>query len=232
VSTSLSKVRTASAVILVIEPLLFFAAFAVLANAIGWPASLGLPFNEVLPMVQAQLTEVRFGYGLYLFSSLLTLPLGLLLVLALKQEEPSANLWLAAAFMACAAVFKALGISRWLLAMPALATIHAEAASNPSTIEAVRVTYVALNEYAGGALGELMGVGLFTGLWAIMLGIALWGRARPSAVFLIVGGLVSLALVPDEFMQIIGPAPLQSISRTAIMLGEFVLAFQIWKGRV
>jgi hypothetical protein len=38
--------------------------------------------------------------------------------------------------------------------------------------------------------------------------------------------------VPDEFMQIIGPAPLQSISRTAIMLGEFVLAFQIWKGRV
>ena len=172
------KAGQLSAVLLILEPALFFAAFAVLAGAINWPASLGLPYNEILPLISANLSQVRFGYGLYLTSSLLTLPLGLALLMRLGNQ-PSISLWLTAAFMAMAAIFKALGIARWLVAMPALANLLAADATKAPAIEAA---FTALNEYGGGTLGELLGVGLMTGLWALMLAIFLAGKIRLAAI--------------------------------------------------
>ncbi len=217
-----------SAILLILEPALFFAAFAVLAAAINWPASLGLPYNEILPLINANLSQVRFGYGLYLTSSLLTIPLGLALLMRLGKA-PSISLWLAAAFMAVAAIFKALGIARWLVAMPALANLLAADATKGSAIEAA---FTALNEYGGGTLGELLGVGLMTGLWALMLAIFLAGKMRLAAVLLAVGTIASFLLVPNEFYQFAPTAALQAIGRTAIMLGQILLAVAILQRKI
>jgi Domain of unknown function (DUF4386) len=217
-----------SAALLVLEPALFFAAFAVLAAAINWPASLGLPYNEILPAISANLSQVRFGYGLYLTSSLLTIPLGLALLMRLGKQ-PSISLWLTAAFMAGAAVFKALGIARWLVAMPALANLLAADATKAPAIEAA---FTALNEYGGGRLGELLGVGLMTGLWALMLAIFLAGKMRLAAILLTVGAVASFLLVPNEFYQFAPTAALQAIGRTSIMLGQILLAIAILRQKI
>ena len=217
-----------SAALLILEPALFFIAFAVLATAINWPASLGLPYNEILPLINANLGQVRFGYGLYLTSSLLTIPLGLALLMRLGKE-PLISLWLAAAFMAFAAMFKALGIARWLVAMPALANLLAADVSKSPAIEAA---FTALNEYGGGTLGELLGVGLMTGLWALMLAIFLGNKLRLAAVLLTIGAVASFLLVPNEFYQFAPTAALQAIGRTAIMLGQILLAVAILRHKI
>ena len=217
-----------SATLLILEPTLFFAAFAVLAAAINWPASLGLPYNEVLPLIAANLTQVRFGYGLYLTSSLLTLPLGLALVMRLGKE-PTISLWLAAAFMAVATIFKTLGIARWLVAMPALANLLAGDVTKAPAIEAA---FTALNEYGGSTLGELLGVGLMTGLWALMLAIFLAGKMRLAAILLVIGAVASFMLVPNEFYQFAPTAALQAIGRTSLMLGQILLAVAIWRQKI
>lgn len=213
--------------LLILEPALFFAAFAVLSAAINWPASLGLPYNEVLPLIGANLTQVRLGYGLYLTSSLLTIPLGLALVMHLgKANQPSISLWLAAAFMAVAAIFKALGIARWLVAMPALANLLA---ADASTSTAIQAAFTALNEYGGGTLGELLGVGLMSGLWAFMLAIFLARKMPLAAILFATGALACMLLVPNEFTALAPTAALQGIGRTATMLGQFLLAIGIWQ---
>jgi Domain of unknown function (DUF4386) len=222
------KAGRLSAALLILEPALFFAAFAVLAAAIKWPASLGLPYNEILPSISANLSQVRFGYGLYLTSSLLTIPLGLALLMRLGKQ-PSISLWLTAAFMAGAAVFKALGIARWLVAMPALANLLATDATKAPAIEAA---FTALNEYGGGTLGELLGVGLMTGLWALMLAIFLAGKMRLAAILLTVGAVASFLLVPNEFYQFAPTAALQAIGRTSIMLGQILLAIAILRQKI
>jgi Domain of unknown function (DUF4386) len=219
-----------SAALLILEPALFFAAFAVLAAAINWPASLGLPFNEILPMISANLSQVRLGYSLYLASSLLTIPLGLALLMRLGDSgKPALSLWLAAAFMAIAALFKALGIARWLVAMPALANmLAADAAKSP----AIEAAFTALNEYGGGTLGELLGVGLMTGLWALMLAIFLAAKMRIAAVLLAIGAVTSFLLVPNEFYAFAPTAAQQAIGRTAIMFGQILLAVAILRRRI
>ncbi|MGL4406422.1 MAG: DUF4386 family protein [Notoacmeibacter sp.] len=227
-NTYTQKAGKLSAALLILEPALFFVALALLSAAINWPASLGLPYNEVLPLIAENLSQVRAGYGFYLASSLLTIPLGVALLMRLGRD-PSVSLWLAAAFMAAAAIFKALGIARWLIAMPALAGLLA---ADPTKAPAIEAAFTALNEYGGGTLGELLGVGLMTGLWALMLAIFLAGKMRLAALFLTIGAVASFLLVPNEFYQFTSTAVLQIIGRTAIMLGQVLLAIAIIRQKI
>jgi Domain of unknown function (DUF4386) len=222
---STASARKFAAALLILEPLLFFTAFAILSSAINWPASLGLPFNEALPSILAKLSEVRLGYGFYLASSLLTIPLGIALYNTLGREKPGMSMQLILAFMAAAAIFKAMGITRWLIAMPALANLHAGAANDPTLLAAIQTSFVTLNEYAGGGLGEWMGVGLMSGLWMVMLAYFLRNRSLLAAILFAIGGVTALLLCWNEFQPLVDTAILQGLSRFASMIGQFWLAF-------
>jgi hypothetical protein len=217
--------RRMTALVLIAEPVLFFAAFIILGRAINWPASLGLPWNEALPLIAANLAEVRTGYGFYLASSLLTAPLAVLVLMTLRT--PAARPWLefAALFMVLAAVFKAMGITRWMIAMPALASLLD--AGDPALNAAIQTSFIALNEYAGGGLGEWMGVGLMTGLWMACLAAALWRSHRSAAILFALAAVPALLIVPNEFGQWLPTAALQGSSRTISMVAQALLAFQL-----
>jgi hypothetical protein len=223
--------RRFAAAVLIIEPLLFFAAFGLLASAINWPASLGLPYDEILPLILAKSGEVRLGYSLYLASSLLTIPMGIALLVVLKRERESVSLKLAAALMFAAAVFKALGITRWLIAMPALANLLAGANGDPAMVAAIKTSFMTLNEYAGGGLGEWMGVGLMSGLWMLALATHLRNKNTISAGLLVVGGVAGLLLCWNAFHPIAETSILQAVSRSASMLAQFWLAFIILRSK-
>ena len=146
--------------ILVLEPLLMFAAFFVLNSAINWPASLDEPARVNLPIVLEQRGAVVVGYGAYLAYSLLILPLSVMLYFLLKERGSSSPLLAVAAGVGIiSALARALGISRWLFLMPLLAETYVAPGTTEASRQAVEVVYDAFNEYAGG-VGELLGVTL------------------------------------------------------------------------
>jgi hypothetical protein len=227
VTASTAGARRIASILLIAEPLLFFAAFAVLGAAINWPASLGLPFDQALPLIAANLFNVRTGYGLYLTSSLLTAPLAVALLFAMGRDKIGLAFGLSALFMVMAALFKAMGITRWMIAMPALAEMLAGANGDAATIAAVRATFVGLNEYAGGGLGEWMGVGLMTGLWMACLAVAVWPAHKLIAALMAFAAVAALLIVPNEFSQTVPTFILQASARTASMIAQFMLAWHV-----
>ncbi|CAM5611461.1 hypothetical protein MAUB1S_10381 [Mycolicibacterium aubagnense] len=108
-----------------------------------------------------------------------------------------------------AGVAKAFGIVRWLFLMPGLAVAYVDPGASGATKAAIEVVYVSFNAFAGG-VGELLGVGLFAGVWTILVSIALLrlgGGARiiGCAGFIAAAGLLST--LPSVIgVEIIDPA--------------------------
>lgn len=188
--------------LLVLEPILMYAAFFVLNSSINWPASLDEPAGVNLPLVTEERGAVTVGYGAYLAYSLLILPLSVMLYFALKGREASPLLAVAAAVGVVSALSRALGIGRWLFLMPSLAEIYGDPASSPATREAVEVAYTAFNEYAGG-VGELLGVALTGSFWVGLISVALLRSGRfPRWLGLL--GLLAAALLAPGLLPVVG----------------------------
>jgi hypothetical protein len=153
------------------QTVLFLVPMIVLGHAIGWPGSLRLPPAEVFTLISAAPTAVAVGYGAYLLVSLALVPLAFALREYLARH--SAGGMLSDTLLGLgvvAGVLKMLGIVRWLVAMPALAAVHA--GGDAAARAMAEVAYVALNGYAG-AVGELLGVQLVSGLWLAGIGVLL-----------------------------------------------------------
>ena len=106
---------------------------------------------------------------------------------------------------------------RWLFVMPALA----DAWVAPEVTEAVRaaisVTFDVLNAYAGG-VGELMGVGLFAGVWTVLLSIALLRRGKAVTGWF---GLVAAVGLFTTLPSVLG-------TENPILLTLSGIVWQIW----
>jgi hypothetical protein len=163
--------RPALAGLLALQPALFAVPMVVLGQAIGWPGSLRLPAAEILPLIHAHPGAVQLGYTAYLLVSLAMVPLAFALRAWMAAKGQGGWQADALAFLGAAAgILKMLGIVRWLSAMPILAAQHATAdAAGRAMLEA---SFTALNAYAG-AVGELLGVQLTSGLWFAGIGLAL-----------------------------------------------------------
>ncbi|MCX7376367.1 MAG: DUF4386 family protein [Alphaproteobacteria bacterium] len=225
--------RTALAALLALQPALFAVPMVVLGQAIGWPGSLRLPAAEILPLIHAHPGAVQLGYTAYLLVSLALVSLALVpLAFALRG-------WMAAkgqggwhadalAFLGAAAgILKMLGIVRWLSAMPVLAAQHASAdAAGRAMLEA---SFTALNAYAG-AVGELLGVQLTSGLWLLGLGTIL---LRAGHRWLGAWGLASGALFLATTLRIGLPeaAALQAVAVPVTLLWFAGFAATVARGR-
>ena len=78
----------------------------------------------------------------------------------------------ASGFAALSVLARALGIVRWLFAMPILARMYTNPAVSDNTKENISMVYEMLNAYAGG-IGELLGVSLFASIWLVLICILL-----------------------------------------------------------
>lgn len=221
--------RPALAGLLFLQPALFAVPMVVLGQAIGWPGSLRLPAAEILPLIHAHPGAVQLGYTAYLLVSLALVPLAFALRGWMQAKGQGGWQADALAFLGAAAgILKMLGIVRWLSVMPVLAAQHATAdAAGRALLEA---SYTALNAYAG-AVGELLGVQLTSGLWFLGLGAALlraghrwlgaWGLAN-GILFL----AVTLRLAVPE------AAALQSVAVPLTLLWLVVLAIAVGRGKM
>ncbi len=208
---------------------LFAVPLIVLGQAIGWPASLRLPPQEALPLVAANLTAVQIGYWAYLLVSVALIPLAFAVRHWLARD--GASFWLdAATFIGAAAgVLKTLGIVRWLSAMPTLATAYVAPATDPATKAMIEVSYLTLNGYAG-AVGELLGVQLMTGLWLAFVAVLLIRRGIVVTGLLgVLAAVLFLATCLRTFVPEIGA--LQAISAPIGLLWMLFLAFAAWRSK-
>ena len=215
----------AAAVLLLLQFCAMWGAFFVLAPSIDWPASLGLPASEMLPLLLEEFGFVFSGYALYLAHAVLPVPVAVALHVALDLRGVVGGT--ATAFGVLAGVAKCLGIVRWLFVMPALAVAWAAPEATDAVRAAISVTFDALNAYAGG-VGELMGVGLFAGVWTVLLSVTLLRRGNA-----IVGwsGLVAALGLFTTLPSVLGlESPiLLTLSGIVWQLWTAALAVSLWR---
>lgn len=161
--------------LLIAQFVLIWTTFFILSSAIGWPASLGDPAAVALPRLTENAGAVMAGYGFYMLAALLLVPATATLNARLGISPALAQLTLALAVLS--AVFKAIGIGRWLFVMPSLAEAWRVPGADHATLS---IVFDALNAYAGG-VGEGLGVGLISGLWTVIVGGLIATRRGPHA---------------------------------------------------
>ncbi len=199
-------------------------AFFVLAPAIDWPASLDLPASEMLPLLLEESGAIFLGYGLYLVHALLLVPAAVALFSALGGGAVGRG---AMALGILAGAAKALGIVRWLFLMPVLAAAWVAPEASEATRAAISAVFDAFNAYAGG-VGELLGVGLFAGLWTVALSALL---LRHGARWLGVSGLGAAALLFSTLLSLVGIESPLLLTGSGILWQVWTAALAVWLWR-
>lgn len=225
-----NRIARATAVLAALQTVLFLVPMAVLGQAIGWPASLRLPAAEILPLIAGQANAVLVGYGAYLTVSLALIPLAFAMRAWLATKGVVGWQSDAAAFVgAGAGLFKTLGIVRWLSVMPMLAAEYK--AADQSARQAIELSYRTINAYAG-AVGELLGVQLLSGIWLVAIGFAL---RQADKSWLGLAGIVLGSMFMAAALRVAFPvaALIQSAAVPLALVWFVGLAVMVWRdGRV
>lgn len=204
----------------------FVAAYAILRISIEWPYSLSLPPQAMLARIAAAPSASFAGYYLYLLSTLTLIPAAACIAAALERSDDrllGAGLRSLSGLAVATALAKALGITRWLFAMPRLAERYTDPDASAASREQLVLSYELLDAYAG-KLGEHLGVQLLSALLVAVLALTLqrWGGA-PKALTRC-GLLVALLALPHEDLLGVDLGPVLIVS------GLATLAWQLWVG--
>ena len=206
--------------LLIVDALLAFAPVAILAPAIGWPASLAKPAAEQMGAIAAAPGAVMAGYGLYLLYSLLVAPVMIGLAARLHGGLSSPLGMTVAAFATLSALARAIGILRWLTVMPALALAHATA--DPAASAQIALVFSAITAYGGG-IGEVLGVSLFMALavGTLCAGALLRGGLPTWLAGL---GLLSAVALAALSLPVFGGPAVVSVAAAVSLLSIWMLA--------
>lgn len=160
------------------EALLYNASFAILATLFDYPDILRRPVPEVLARFAAGGPGLVAAWYALALSGILMVPLTM--TLALRGPVASPGRVAAAIMGALAGTVQAMGLLRWVTAVPALA------ANGPAD----QIAFVALHQWGGVGIGEHLGF-LFTA--GFLLTMAALDRARWSGrVAVLSAGLMVL----------------------------------------
>jgi hypothetical protein len=162
---------TVAGLLLIVVPLAFNAAFALLAARFDYPDVLREPTSEVLARFRAGGSSLVLLWWAFAMTAALMVPLVVLLSQAIDDADP-ALLGVATTVGVLAALVQLLGLVRWPFLVPYLARADADPAASPARREAVDVVFQAFNRYLGVGVGEHLGYGL-TGAWTTLTGFAL-----------------------------------------------------------
>jgi hypothetical protein len=176
--------------LLVVLPLAYNAAFALLGRAFDYPNILRRPTIEILERFAAGGTRLILLWWGFALTAVLLVPAVVLLSATLGDANDTV-LSLATAAGLLAALVQFLGLIRWPFAVPYLARIATDPATSPSAKDAIEVSFQTLNRYLGVAVGEHLGY-LFTGAWTALVGVALIQSGVLHPLF----GIIGLVLSP------------------------------------
>lgn len=194
--------QIAAAVLLIVAPLCFNATFALLGRRFDYPDILRRPTEEILERFSAGGSSLVLVWWAFMLSGLLMIGAVVLVSQALGF---AGVLPLATAIGVLAGLVQMFGILRWVYLVPHLARSYADPNASPEQRDTAKAVFRAFHHYLGVGVGEHLGY-LLTGLWSILLGVAIaLGDALPTwlgwaGVVIGIGLIVSAAefLGPNE----------------------------------
>jgi hypothetical protein len=216
------RLRRLTGIVLILTPIAFNVFFTLLSVTFEYPDILRKPAGYVLRSFDAGGSGlVAIWYG-FMLTAVLFVPLAVLVhkVLA-RQETP--YMAVATAFGVVGGVVQFLGLVRWPFLVPYLADVYLDPASSGATRESVAVVFEAFNRYAGVAVGENLGY-LFTGLWTVLVALAMFGSPLPFRRWLGLLGMVSAAGVLVGTFEPAGFEPAANIVVVGYILWSIWLA--------
>ena len=214
--------RKLTAILLILTPVAFNIFFTLLSVTFEYPDILREPTRYVLSSFDAGGSElVMIWYG-FMLTAVLFVPLAVMVHKVLARED-TPYMAVATAFGVVAGVVQFLGLVRWPFLVPYLADVYLDPASSAATRESVAVVFEAFNRYAGVGVGENLGY-LFTGLWTVLVALAMFGSPLPFRRWLALLGMVSAAGVLVGTLEPAGFEPAANIVVVGYILWSIWLA--------
>jgi hypothetical protein len=179
--------------LLIVMPIAFNLCFFLLGRRFDYPNILRRPTEEILRRFQAGGVALKLTWHAFFLTAVAFVPL-VILVGQVLAEDDLAVVPLATAFGVLAGAVQVLGLIRWPYLVPYLARTYLDPSASEATRDAVALVFQAFHRYAGVAVGEHLGY-LFTGLWTLLVGVAMTqGDVFPTWLGWI-GVVLGLALI-------------------------------------
>lgn len=202
--------------------------FALLGASFGYPDILRAPAATVLQRFHEGGTGLVLTWYAFMLSAALMVPVAA----ALSAHLPALRLWPAARVVALSAgvaagILQAIGLSRWVFAVPALARIEVDPAASGTARAQAEATFELINNWGGVAIGEQLGQ-IFTVAFVAAIAMAqLAGKGLFGRMAAIAGLLASLLIAIG-----LGEGVTLAAGADPGMLGLFTvagyMAFTLW----
>jgi hypothetical protein len=202
--------------------------YAWLAANFDYPAVLRQPPGAILEAFAAGGTALVLAWAAFTLAALLFAPLAVGVAVVTHRNGHSAAA--IAGIGVAAGVTQAIGLSRWVYAVPGLAAAWA-ANPDPAARAPIEAVFTVLHQFAGVGIGEAIGQTL-TGIWLIGVALTQWPNprfGRALAALGIAGGLVLLLAPVEGLATVLAFDP--GVFALAAPVGFLLLtAWMIWTG--
>jgi hypothetical protein len=184
-------VKIAAGAFLILAPLWFNATFALLGKRFDYPDILRRPATEILDRFRAGGSSLILLWWAFMLSGLLLIPAVVLLGQALGF---TGIVPLAVTVGVLAGLVQMLGLLRWVYLVPSLARMSADPGIESGQREVSIAVFRAMHQFLGVGVGEHLGY-LLTGMWSVLMGVAVVGRALVPAWMGWAGIVVGVGLI-------------------------------------
>jgi hypothetical protein len=128
-----------------------------------------------------------------------------------------------------AGLLQALGLLRWVILVPSLASMYGAATATAFDRDFAVAAFDLANRYLGMGVGEHLGY-LFTALWTIAVAVLVWRRWMPLGIAGVVIAMGVAAGMLEPF-GVAGAGAINAIAYSAWALWTLALgAMILWKG--
>lgn len=206
----------------------FNAPYTWLAMNFDYPGILREPAGDILQAFSAGGAPLIWAWAGFAAAALLFAPIALIVARVTGDDANGARDYGVAALGVAAAVTQAIGLSRWVYAVPSLAAAYA---AQPADASAIEIQFTTLHQFAGVGIGEAIGQTL-TAFWMIGVGAAQlrhprFGVISGSLAFL--GAAALLVGLSEGLATVMAFDP--GIAAMGAMIGFLILTvWLIWMG--
>lgn len=218
------SVEAVAGVVLIVAPLWFNANFALLGKRFEYPDILRRPTSEVLERFRAGGAGLILLWWTFMLSGLLLIAGAVLLgqVLGFGVIVPVAT-----TIGVLAGFVQMLGLLRWVYVVPGLARAYTDPSAGTEQKEATAAVFRALHQYLGVGVGEHLGY-LFTGIWSMLVGIAIVGDGTALPVWLGWPGVVIGAGLVIGSAEFLGPNEERGWGLAGTAIPVLYIAWSVW----
>jgi Domain of unknown function (DUF4386) len=219
-------VRVATGWLSILVPVVFNVAFFELGRAFEYPAILRREPDEILRRFAAGGSGLLLRWHLLFVSALAMLPLAVLLAVALDAGPVLTPMSMVVGVVA--ALAQAIGLGRWLFAVPELARryVTADGVEAAATRRSIEVVFAVLHRYLGVGIGEHLGY-LATGAWTMLLAGSILQDSILPGWMAIIGVVVGIALLVGT-LEFVGPHEPEGWALAGTIVPIAYIAWSIW----